>query len=544
MALSIVTYTGDGTSKSYALNFALGILSRDHVKCRVGTEVDGLGQPSYRTISWVNDGLVNISGANPGIGVPVVFTRTVPKDTLMHDYENGAAIEESNLDESNKQNLMAMHEFLDGRFDGFVLSIAQINEVVTDPGFQLIKEDLEGPNNIGAVAAQLDDIEDVAAIDADITTVANNLEAISGAADVVDAAAAILALEDELEAVGAVASDIPTVAGVASSIPAVAAVAPYMATVAFIDDEIVDVAQNISAVVSAQTNLAAIIAAPAAATLADQWANEAEDVEVTTGKYSAYHWSQKASGAALGNITGLSVKGNPTNSTAAGSDITAASDHQVLRRSGTALGFGAINLAESAAVTGILGSSNGGTANAFMAFAGPASSTKTYTLPNATCSILTTNAAVTVPQGGTGVATITGIVKGNGTSNMSAATAGTDYVAPGTKTSFTKQQNFAQATLTSTSNSIAWNLDDGQTAVHTFTENTTLANPTNMVAGATYMLKLIQHASSPKTLAYGSAYKFPGGTAFTVSNTNNAVDILSFYCDGTNMYAVGSKAFA
>jgi hypothetical protein len=38
---------------------------------------------------------------------------------------------------------------------------------------------------------------------------------------------------------------------------------------------------------------------------------------------------------------------------------------------------------------------------------------------------------VTVPYGGTGVATLTGIVKGNGSSAFSAATAGTDYVAPG-----------------------------------------------------------------------------------------------------------------
>ena len=38
---------------------------------------------------------------------------------------------------------------------------------------------------------------------------------------------------------------------------------------------------------------------------------------------------------------------------------------------------------------------------------------------------------VAVADGGTGVSTLTGIVKGNGTSAFSAATAGTDYVAPG-----------------------------------------------------------------------------------------------------------------
>lgn len=76
-------------------------------------------------------------------------------------------------------------------------------------------------------------------------------------------------------------------------------------------------------------------------------------------------------------------------------------------------------------VTGILGGANGGTANGFMQFTGPASSLKTYTLPNASVNILTDNAAVTVPQGGTGVGTLTahGVLLGEGTSNVSAVAA-------------------------------------------------------------------------------------------------------------------------
>lgn len=57
----------------------------------------------------------------------------------------------------------------------------------------------------------------------------------------------------------------------------------------------------------------------------------------------------------------------------------------------------------TADVTGTLGAGNGGTGSAFTAFSGPASSTKTFTLPNATSTILTDNAAVTVAQGGTGI---------------------------------------------------------------------------------------------------------------------------------------------
>lgn len=58
-------------------------------------------------------------------------------------------------------------------------------------------------------------------------------------------------------------------------------------------------------------------------------------------------------------------------------------------------------------VTGILPAANGGTANGFTAFSGPAASTKTFTLPNANATILTDNAVVTVAQGGTGRATST-----------------------------------------------------------------------------------------------------------------------------------------
>lgn len=103
----------------------------------------------------------------------------------------------------------------------------------------------------------------------------------------------------------------------------------------------------------------------------------------------------------------LTVLANATNGTADFAALAAASDNQVLRRSGTALAFGAINLASSAAVSGILTGTNGGNNNAFTEFTGPATAIKTFTLPNASSTILTSNAAVTVAQGGTGRATST-----------------------------------------------------------------------------------------------------------------------------------------
>jgi hypothetical protein len=58
---------------------------------------------------------------------------------------------------------------------------------------------------------------------------------------------------------------------------------------------------------------------------------------------------------------GLSVVGRSANSTGDVADITAASDYQVLRRSGTSIGFGAVSLDQSGAITGTLATGNGGT---------------------------------------------------------------------------------------------------------------------------------------------------------------------------------------
>jgi hypothetical protein len=87
--------------------------------------------------------------------------------------------------------------------------------------------------------------------------------------------------------------------------------------------------------------------------------------------------------------------------------ILSGSAFQSLRvpNGGGAPAFGSIDVSQSAAVTGIMTAANGGTNNAFTAFSGPASTTKTFTLPNANATVLTDNAAVTIAQGGTGQST-------------------------------------------------------------------------------------------------------------------------------------------
>jgi hypothetical protein len=65
--------------------------------------------------------------------------------------------------------------------------------------------------------------------------------------------------------------------------------------------------------------------------------------------------------AKIQDADALSVIGRSANTSGVLDEISAASDFQVLRRSGTSIGFGSINLASSNAVTGALAVANGGT---------------------------------------------------------------------------------------------------------------------------------------------------------------------------------------
>jgi hypothetical protein len=67
----------------------------------------------------------------------------------------------------------------------------------------------------------------------------------------------------------------------------------------------------------------------------------------------------------------------------------------------------------------------------------------------------------------------------------------------------------------------------------TLTGNATLANPTNLVAGQSGVIKLTQDGTGSRTLAYGSYWDFPAGAAPTLTTTANAVDILVYYVDST-----------
>jgi hypothetical protein len=106
------------------------------------------------------------------------------------------------------------------------------------------------------------------------------------------------------------------------------------------------------------------------------------------------------------------------------------------------------------------------------------------------------------------------------------------------------QQYFVEATLVDGAN-ISWNLNTGQTATVVLAGNRVLDNPTNMKAGATYILRVVQDGTGTRTLTYGLAYKWPAGVApVLTAGSGGAVDLICFYCDGTNMLGQANLDFS
>lgn len=136
-------------------------------------------------------------------------------------------------------------------------------------------------------------------------------------------------------------------------------------------------------------------------------------IDLTNGVTGRLPYANLAQGSAL------SVLGVAGNATADVASIAAGTDNQVLRRSGTSVGFGAIALNQSAAVTGALPTGNGGT--------GLTSFTANGVVYASSTSALTTSSAFTF--NGTDVATTGNLV-------ISTSGKGIDFSAtPGTGTS-------------------------------------------------------------------------------------------------------------
>ena len=152
-----------------------------------------------------------------------------------------------------------------------------------------------------------------------------------------------------------------------------------------------------------------------------------------------------------------------------------------------------------------------------------------------------------VSAGGTGVGTLTGIVKGNGTSAFSAATAGTDYVTPSSTETLTNKTltnptvtNYVESVVAigtvSSAHTLLLTSGTVQTATLTASTACTFTMPT-ATAGKSFILLLKQAASTGNGSAtFTPNVKWGSAGTPTITATAGKMDILSFVSDGTNWY--------
>jgi len=155
-----------------------------------------------------------------------------------------------------------------------------------------------------------------------------------------------------------------------------------------------------------------------------------------------------------------------------------------------------------------------------------------------------------VAAGGTGIGTLTGIVKGNGTSAFSAVTAPSGAIVGDTDTQTLTNKTLTTPTLTNptvtnyvetpysanSSTAITIALTNGTVQIITLTGNATITMPT-ATSGKSFIMYLKQDATGSRTVTW-STVKWAGGTAPTVTSTASKQDIFSFFADGTNWYGV------
>jgi hypothetical protein len=155
-----------------------------------------------------------------------------------------------------------------------------------------------------------------------------------------------------------------------------------------------------------------------------------------------------------------------------------------------------------------------------------------------------TGPVLKVSKGGTGAATLTGIVKGNGTSAMTAVTAPSGALVGTTDTQTLTNKTVEAGTFTNgyteelvtanTSTAYTINLANGSVQYLTLTGNCTYTFPTP-VAGVSFTLIQRQDATGGRTVTWPSSVDWPGAVAPTLTSTAQRVDKFVFTAiDGSN----------
>jgi hypothetical protein len=115
---------------------------------------------------------------------------------------------------------------------------------------------------------------------------------------------------------------------------------------------------------------------------------------------------------------------------------------------------------------------------------------------------------------------------------------GIDITTKGTGTiKFNDLAYIPQQALTSSSNAIAWDVQDKPNAYHLTTEATTFSAPTNPVEGAFICVEI--EYGGVHTIAWNTVFEFAASTAPTFTSVSGQTDIIVFKYNGAVWQEVG-----
>ena len=105
------------------------------------------------------------------------------------------------------------------------------------------------------------------------------------------------------------------------------------------------------------------------------------------------------------------------------------------------------------------------------------------------------------------------------------------------KIKFNDLAYYPEASITSSSNAVAWDIQASPNAKHTTTENTTFSAPSNATTGSFISLN-IQYGGT-HTIAFNTVFEFAGSTAPTFTSVSGQSDHLVFRYNGTVWQEMG-----
>lgn len=441
MSYSILNPLGDGVTTLFAVSFPY--ILKTHVSVRVAGVLKTVGVD----YTWPSATQIQFTVA-PANGAVVQIKRESNQSARLVDFQNTAKLNEATLDQDGNQGFFVSQEALDAAASGILLD----SDNKYQANSKVIKNVADPVANTDAVNKQYLVNQYNSGVDAGAAATAAAASQTAAASSATAAATSATNAANSATAAAGSATTATTQAGNASaSATAAAGSATAAATSATnASNSATAAAGSASAAATSATNASnSATAAAGSASAAATSAGKIPDVTVpdalkvirVNAGGTAYELITPAGGgdvtgpaastnngfARFNGTTGKVIKdgaaiiaategGTGQSAYAVGDLVYADTITTIGKLADVAVGnvllSGGVGVAPSygkvgltSHVSGILAGANGGTGNGFAALAGPATALKTFTLPDASATILTTNAAVTVAQGGTGAAT-------------------------------------------------------------------------------------------------------------------------------------------